>query len=69
MARSKSSLMAGVGTYHFRPLPLPSVVNIECPAVAANPIQVRRTGVSESGSTEDAQLTHRMQVILVVMLF
>ncbi|KAG2314834.1 hypothetical protein Bca52824_017956 [Brassica carinata] len=67
MARSKSSLMAGVGTYHFRPLPLPSVVNIECPAVAANPIQVRRTGVSESGSTEDAQLTHRMQPLEYVL--
>ncbi|KAL0716319.1 hypothetical protein Bca4012_065641 [Brassica carinata] len=51
MARSKSSLMAGVGTYHFRPLPLPSVVNIECPAVAANPIQCRLLNASEAPNT------------------
>ncbi|KAF2537466.1 hypothetical protein F2Q68_00020416 [Brassica cretica] len=43
-------------------LPLPDLDITEGPAVSANPIQDRRTGVLDPVSTEDAQVTHPSEV-------
>ena len=45
-------------------LPLPDLDITEGPAVSANPIQDRRTGVLDPVSTEDAQVTHPSEVIM-----
>ncbi|CAN6859363.1 unnamed protein product [Brassica oleracea] len=58
------SLLSGVGKYHprYATLPLPDLDITEGPAVSANPIQDRRTGVLDPVSTEDAQVTHPSEV-------